>query len=196
MAAPLYNRVPRIGIIIGAVVWAIVIGAVAYYVFQVVMPGMKISAGVDVPLLITISMGEILGKWGYYIFLLLVWMQLWNCQFGIVDGFVRGSAEALALLSERLRKVPFRNLYLAILGVYTVIALAIVTVKQPYIMWLLSNWFGPIGFAVYVPVLLYINNKYLPKEIRPHPVWTAILIAATVMWIVLALVALPAMLKL
>jgi len=176
---------------LGAWLWVYVIAIMAYYVFRVLHPEFVVrAAGIDVALLIGRAAGEIMGPAGYYIFLFLVAMQLWNCQFVIFDGFVRGTAEGIALTFKRLERMPFRNLYMIVLVIYAAMTIPALFTAQPYILWLLCNVFNAIGFLTFTPVVMYLNNKYLPKEIRPHIIWTIILGIACVVWAVFGMLSL------
>jgi hypothetical protein len=176
---------------LGAWLWVYVIACVAYYVFRVLHPEFVVrAAGIEAALLIARAVGEIMGPAGYYIFLFLVAMQLWNVQFGTFDGFVRGTAEGLVHMFKSLRKMPFRNLYMIVLVIYAAMTIPALFVAQPYTLWLLANIFLALGFLTFTPVVMYLNNKYLPKEIRPHIIWTIILGIACVMWAVIGVLGL------
>jgi hypothetical protein len=176
---------------LGAWLWVYIIAITAYYVFRVLHPEFVVrAAGIEVALLIGRAAGEIMGPAGYYIFLFLVAMQLWNVQFGTFDGFVRGTAEGLVHMFKSLRKMPFRNLYMIVLVIYAAMTIPALFVAQPYTLWLLANIFLALGFLTFTPVVMYLNNKYLPKEIRPHIIWTIILGIACVMWAVIGVLGL------
>jgi hypothetical protein len=86
--------------------------------------------------------------------------------------------------------MPFRNLYMIVLIIYAAMTIPALFVAQPYTLWLLANIFLALGFLTFTPVVMYLNNKYLPKEIRPHIIWTIILGIACVMWAVIGVLGL------
>lgn len=77
-----------------------------------------------------------------------------------------------------------------VLVIYAAMTIPALFTAQPYILWLLCNVFNAIGFLTFTPVVMYLNNKYLPKEIRPHIIWTIILGIACVVWAVFGMLSL------
>jgi hypothetical protein len=51
-----------------------------------------------------------------------------------------------------------------------------------------SAFFGGIAMAIYTPLTLILNRKYLPVEMRPGPVRTAILGVISVFYILFAVI--------
>ena len=51
-----------------------------------------------------------------------------------------------------------------------------------------SAFFGGIAMAIYTPLTLILNRKYLPVEMRPGPVRTAILGVISAFYMLFAII--------
>jgi hypothetical protein len=140
-------------------------------------------------------LGEVFGQWGgdlggtlgRSIFLLVGVATLFSTQLALVDGVSRSISDIIYtnIPAARKRGVSWW---------YMVIALAWIAVgclitfemerRQIKELGVLFNaaYMGGFAMAVYVPLTLYINLRYLPPSARPAPLNIVMMIAATVLY--------------
>lgn len=152
--------------------------------------GIELSKG-EIPLGIAESLGKIIGPAGYYLFLFSVAFSLFDTQFGFYDAMAKVAADTLWYeWPDYARKKNYRFWYFLFLIITVAISTPLVWVAYPYVMWLFLQVFLAASAAIYIPLITYINNKYLPEEIRPHiiltilmVVWGIVNLVFTVLWI-------------
>lgn len=115
-----------------------------------------------------------MGRFGYYLFLVIGMAALFSTQLVILDGGARSFADLLHTNYTRFRGVPQSQIY----AVFAVLAMAIGTLSVflfenvisglNTILW--NAFINGLAMAIYVPATLYINMKHLPKSARPHPI--------------------------
>ena len=64
--------------------------------------------------------------------------------------------------------------------------------KTPYIIWLISNWLGCASQAYITFMVIYVNRKLLPEQIRPkgfslaiNLIWATILLVYFFAWTIM-----------
>jgi hypothetical protein len=135
------------------------------YLHQEFLATGKVPTGVAVPLqMATIAQG-VLGPAAGWLMLLVIMVTLYDAQFPFYDTYIgRTSCDAIAVTGHARR--PYRFYYFAIVTTVVVAGLYLVTVAQPFILW--------IGVAISAIVfrsigswqILLINNRRLPGEFR------------------------------
>jgi Mn2+/Fe2+ NRAMP family transporter len=145
----------------------------------------EVSKG-KIPITIAMAMGEALGPWAFTLFLFLIFIQLFDTQFGVYDATGRMFADWLRTDVPATRKRSYRTWYFLFL--YVCVAFGIITagLARPWAYWLAVGVIHLTTMAIYTPQILWINTKYLPEEIRPG---TAIKILMVIMTIAYAAIA-------
>ena len=59
-----------------------------------------------------------------------------------------------------------------------ILGAVLIPLKQPLVFLVLSGVLGGLSMALYTPLLIYMNNTRLPKEIRPS--WSTNLAMAAI----------------
>ncbi|MEM2530806.1 MAG: hypothetical protein QXL32_06835, partial [Candidatus Bathyarchaeia archaeon] len=144
------------------------------------------------------SMGKVVPAF-YWLFLFSVAFSLFDTQFGFFDAVARVAANTFNL-EFGIRKLTYRGWYFLFIFICWVLGVIVTyaNIATPFIMWLILQVFLAAAAAIYIPQIVYINNKYLPKEIRPHPaistvllIWGAVNAIATIAWILAYLKIIP-----
>lgn len=117
---------------------------------------------------------HVMGLFGRYLFLIIGMAALFSTQLVIVDGGSRVFADLLHTNYRACHRIPQSKLYAWIaLGTMTVGTFSVwvfesgVTSFNTILYNALINGFA---MAIYVPLMLYVNLRFLPKSARPHPV--------------------------
>ena len=114
-----------------------------------------------------------MGTTGLYLYLIVAVAALMSTQLAFVDGGARVCADLLHTNYTRFRNIPQSRLYVW----FAVGGMLLGTVSTFFFEKLLTGFdvilynalINGVAMAVYVPITLYINFKYLPKSVRPGP---------------------------
>ncbi len=159
------------------------------YAAYAVIRGKPVS-GWDIPTLIADSLGKVVPAF-YWLFLFSVAFSLFDTQFGFFDAIGRVAADTFNL-ELGIRKLSYRGWYFLFIFIAWILGVMVTyaNIATPFIMWLILQVFLAAAAAIYLPLIVYVNNKYLQKEIRPHPaisaillIWGAVNLIATIAWI-------------
>ena len=116
------------------------------------------------------------GRVLWYLTLLCGFWVLFSTQLGGVDGVPRTYTDIIWTGLKRARNLGEHNakwIYYPILGVYIIWGIIAMYFAKPFFMILVSATIG--GYLLVITALhtLYVNRKFLPKEIQP-PMWKQI----------------------
>ena len=116
------------------------------------------------------------GRVLWYLTLLCGFWVLFSTQLGGVDGVPRTYTDIIWTGLKRARNLGEHNakwIYYPILGVYILWGIIAMYFVKPFFMILVSATTG--GYLLVITALhtLYVNRKFLPKEIQP-PMWKQI----------------------
>lgn len=108
------------------------------------------------------------GEFGRVIFLAMSFFIMYSSQLVALDLGSRMISEVLYTHTNLNKKYALRAIYtIALLALVVFAAAAIWIPTQPFILFLMGAVLGGFTMAVYSPMLLYMNTKFLPKEIQP-----------------------------
>jgi hypothetical protein len=140
-------------------------------------------------------LGEVFGRWGAgwgrtgrTIFLMVGVATLFSTQLAVVDGVSRSISDILHTNFTFARRRAISWWYMVIALGWIAVGIAITFVIE---YWELSGqlgvlfnaaYMGGFAMAVYVPLTLYMNLRYLPKSARPGPVCIGMMSLATVVY--------------
>jgi hypothetical protein len=106
-----------------------------------------------------------------------VWV-LFKTQLDLLEGMARSITDVLWSGSRRIREWrggDVRVIYYTVLGVVVAWGIIALMLTQPIILLQLGANMAGLVFIIAAPHTLYINMKFLPKELRP-PVWRRIVL--------------------
>lgn len=176
--------------------WLLVVLCIFFtYVFgfgaYAVLKGQPLAKGWGIPTLIAESLGRIIPPL-YGFFLFSVAFSLFDTQFGFFDGVARVAADTFNL-ELGIRKLSYRGWYFLFIFITWLLGATVIwaNIATPFLMWLTLQVFLAAAAAIYIPQIVWINNKYLQKELRPHPaisgillLWGIVNLIATIVWII------------
>jgi hypothetical protein len=138
-------------------------------------------------LAIITGMGEVfsqyLGPLAAKAFFLVAFVQIWNTGFGVYDGYARGQADILYSNVPAARKIHLSKWYYIFLYRTLIPACAAFFIaRKPLVLVIWGTWLAAFAMAFYCPLLAYVNNRILPKELRPKWYQTLWLLIGTVFY--------------
>ncbi len=129
-----------------------------------------------------------MGVKGRYLFLIVGMAALFSSQLGGVDGGSRIFADLLHTNFKFGRWFRLEQWYLILVSSTMIIGTASVWYFEKYgtsglDFLFISALIGGFAMAVYVPLLLYMNLKYLPRSARPGVINICFMLIASAMYI-------------
>jgi hypothetical protein len=128
-----------------------------------------------------------MGRPGRYLFLLIGLATLFSTQLTLVDGVSRSMADILHNTFAFGRRVSEAKWYAAWAWFMMLFGVAITFVLERMRVTDLGFIFnaayvGGFAMAVYVPLQLFVNLRYLPKSARPGPLNIFMMVVATAVY--------------
>jgi hypothetical protein len=125
------------------------------------------------------------GQLLWVITLLNGFFVLWGTQLTAVDHVTRISTDLAwqgsAWLRSRGRSSDVRVIYYGVLVVFVIWGMVAMNLVQPLMLIMINANIAGLTFVFLALHVLYINRKFLPKEIRT-PLWKQILLVAFALW--------------
>ncbi len=133
-------------------------------------------------------LGEIWGGPGRTIFLLVGMATLFSTQLALVDGVSRSVADIIHTNIKGARKRDLGWWYLVVAGTWIVAGCLITYVMESRGVSELgfifnAAYMGGFAMAIYVPLTLYINYRFLPRGARPRTLNTVMMIIASLVYV-------------
>ncbi len=140
----------------------------------------------------SLILGETLGVFGRYLFLIIGMAALYSTQLVGVDGGARAWAYILRTTFPFGDRIDQSKLYLPFAIMFMVMGTGSTWFFERYQVTGLGFIFnaallGGFSMAMYVPLMLYMNLRYLPKSARPGWLNILMMLAASAVYISFAL---------
>jgi hypothetical protein len=144
--------------------------------YAVLFPQGLVPEGLQVAVVQANIFGNQWGVWGYKLFLLMASLMLFSVMWAVIDGFTRIVTDILYVNSRAgpfrkylswVKKFSIHRLYYGLIVGLVVLGAVLLPFRQPLIFLVVSSVLGGLTMAVYTPLILYLNNFRLPKELRP-----------------------------
>ena len=163
----------------GAIFWGlglITLVLLSANAFAVLSPQGLVPEGTQVAVVQAEIFAQHWGAAGAKIFLLMTFLMLFSAMWAIIDAFVRIVSDIIYVNSRvgnvtkyfRVwRRFSIHQLYYGLMVGLIVVNAILIPLNQPLFFLVLSSVLGGMMMAFYIPLLLYINNRKIPKPLRP-----------------------------
>ncbi len=133
-------------------------------------------------------LAEVWGGPGRTIFLLVGVATLFSTQLALVDGVSRSISDIVYTNFKGARKRTLSWWYILVAGIWIIAGCLITFVMEQMGVSELGFLFnaaymGGFAMALYVPLTLYINRRFLPKFARPGGICTTMMILASLIYV-------------
>ncbi len=144
--------------------------------YAVLKPQGIIPEGTSVAVAQASIFAEQWGSVGFYLYLVMAFLMLFSVMWTVVDAVSRIVSDILATGSKygplsgllaRLEKVGVHKLYYSTVTVVVLVGAVLLPLRQPLPWLVTAGVLGGLSMFLYTPFLLYINNRHLPKALRP-----------------------------
>jgi Mn2+/Fe2+ NRAMP family transporter len=164
-----------------------IVGSLAVLHPRGIVPGQELLVYEEAVILETVW-----GAAGKYLFLAVGVACLFSTQLTLVDGVARSCADILHTNFRWARRAHVSTWYARIAVAWIGIGILLTYLYEaiPPIVFLLSaGFFGGIAMAIYAPLTIWINIRYLPAPFRPSRLRIAILTLVSAFYVTFALAA-------
>jgi hypothetical protein len=161
--------------------------------YAVLTPKGLVPEGLSVAIMQAGIFGDKWGTAGSHTFLIMAFLMLFSVMWTIIDAFARIISDIIYVNSRRgpferafgrFKNVSLSHLYYGLVLLIVLTSAALLPFKQPFALLTISAVLGGFTMAVYVPLLMYLNNRRLPKPLRPGLVTNAVMAFASVFYAV------------
>ena len=121
--------------------------------------------------------GQRWGVFGFNSFLVMSFLMLFSVMWTIIDAFSRIVSDILYVNSHTgpfkkylggISNISINQLYYGLVVIIVLASACLLPLRQPLVLLTISAVLGAVVMAIYVPVLIYLNNVKLPKQLRPN----------------------------
>jgi len=161
--------------------------------YAVLVPQGLVPEGLNIAVIQAHIFGENWGAIGFNLFLIMAFLMLFSVMWTIIDAFTRIASDILYVNSHIgpfqkrlawLKNIPLNHLYYSlVLGIVLISAL-LLPLEQPLFLLTISAVLGGFTMAIYSPILIYLNNFKLPKELRPGWITNIFMVIASLFYAV------------
>jgi len=123
----------------------------------------------------------------YPLWFIVMFVVGWKMSFGIFEAFARGQSDMTFLLFKGGRKIGMRKWYYFWILVVTLVGIATTLIgspRGPVFMLDVLAFLSPWIMGSYCILLLYVNNRLVPKELRMPWYSTAVLAGGAIFYLV------------
>ena len=109
---------------------------------------------------------------------------LFSTQLGVVDTYTRVITDILWTGSRRIREWrggDVRAVYYSVLAAFVIWGCIAINLAQPFVLIQIGAFIAAFNFVVITLHTLYVNRKFLPRELQPS-VWRQLLMLAMVVF--------------
>jgi hypothetical protein len=144
--------------------------------YAVLTPKGIVPEGLDVAVVQAHIFGDHWGPAGYKLFLLMAFLMLFSVMWTVIDALTRMISSILYTNAHAgpyqrafawCKRINQSKLYYASIVIICAVGAILLPLKQPLTLLTISAVLGGLTMAIYTPLLIYMNNVKLPKEIRP-----------------------------
>src|SRR3989344_1756037 len=126
------------------------------------------------------------GAFGETVYLVMAYLMLFSVMWTVLDALTRivsdiihtnARAGKLTSIFKSAERFSIHHLYYGLMVVFVFMSALLVPFKQPFVFLVISSALGGLVTALYIPLLLYLNNRKLHPSIRPSWITNVILVA-------------------
>jgi len=163
--------------------------------YAVLTPRGIVPEGLDVAVVQAHIFGDLWGPLGYKLFLLMAFLMLFAVMWTVIDALTRMVSDILYTnahvgpykrVFSWCKKISLSKLYYISIVTICLFGAILLPLKQPLTLLTISAVLGGLTMAIYTPLLIYLNNFKLPKEIRPSWFTNLAMIAISIFFIYFA----------
>jgi hypothetical protein len=145
--------------------------------YAVLTPLGLVPEGLQVAVVQAEIFGQHWGVFGFKLFLVMAFLMLFSVMWTVIDALTRIVSDIIYTNAHAgpfqkvfglCRKFSLSQLYYFIIIAVVIVGALLLPLKQPLTLLTISAVLSGLTMAIYTPFLIYLNNKKLPKPLRPN----------------------------
>lgn len=160
--------------------------------YAVLSPLGIVPEGLDLVSAQALIFSESWGRTGEVVYLIMAYLMLFSVMWTVLDALTRivsdiihtnARSGKLITVFKSAERFSIHHLYYGLMTVFVFMSALLVPFKQPFVFLVITSVLGGLVTAIYIPLLLYINNRKLHPTIRPS--WftnTVLVVSALFYW--------------
>ncbi|RJQ13459.1 hypothetical protein C4553_03705 [Candidatus Parcubacteria bacterium] len=162
----------------------------------VLVPRGLVPEGLNVAVVQAYIFGDKWGEFGFNLFLIMAFLMLFSVMWTVIDAFTRIVSDIIFVNSHVgpfqkylswTKRFSLSQLYYALIVGLVIISATLIPFKQPLTLLTISAALGGITMAIYTPMIIYINNRRLPPQLRPGWIMNLLMAFTSVFYIFFAI---------
>lgn len=178
----------------GVVFWLLGIVSIfllAVNAYSVLSPAGLVPSGINLVSAQAQIFGQSLGRAGEVVYLIMAYLMLFSVMWTVLDALTRIVSDIihtnaregkLVPMFRPLQRISIHSLYYGLMILFVGLSALLVPLQQPLTLLLITSVLGGLTTAVYIPLILYINNFTLSKALRPSIFTSLILVASGIFY--------------
>lgn len=160
--------------------------------YAVLSPRGLVPEGLQLATLQAMIFEESWGVIGSKLFLFMIFLMLFSTMWTIIDVAARIISDIIytrlqiqplrKFSSQKIQNLSIHHLYYGLIVAFVVISAVLLPFKEPFVFIIISSVLGGFVMAVYVPILIYLNNFRLPKPLRPGLITNIFMVSAALFY--------------
>jgi len=164
--------------------------------FAVLVPLGIVPEGLQVAVTQAHIFGEKWGVPGFKLFLIMAFLMLFSVMWTVIDALTRIVSDILHTNSRTgpfkkylswLKNASLSHFYYITISSIIFIGALLIPLEQPFTLLVISAVLGGLTMAIYTPILIYLNNFRLPKELRPGLITNIAMVSISIFFIYFAI---------
>lgn len=144
--------------------------------YAVLTPKGLVPEGMNVAVVQAEIFGNIWGPIGYKLFLVMAFLMIFSVMWTVIDALTRMVSDIIYTNAQAgpftkffapFSKLSLNQLYYSAIVLIVAVGAVLLLLHQPLTLIVISGVLSGLTMAIYAPLLIYINNRRLPKAIRP-----------------------------
>jgi len=148
----------------------------SFNAYAVLTPRGIVPEGLDVAVAQAHIFGDQFGIVGFKVFLFMTVLMLFSVMWAVIDATTRiisdivytnAKAGPLQKWFKPFSRLSLHHLYYGTATLIVIAGAILIPFNQPLTLLIISAVLGGFSMAIYTPLILYINNRLLQKNLRP-----------------------------
>jgi len=163
--------------------------------YAVLTPKGLVPEGMQIAVVQAEIFGNIWGVVGYKLFLAMAFLMIFAVMWTVIDALTRmvsdiiytnAQAGPFVRLFAPLKKLSLSQLYYSSIVIIVAAGALLLLLHQPLTLLVISGVLSGLTMTIYTPFLIYINNRHLPKAIRPSILTNAAMLCISLFYVYFA----------
>lgn len=163
--------------------------------YAVLSPRGLVPEGLKIATLQALIFQEKWGIIGSKLFLFMAFLMLFSTMWTIIDVASRIISDIIYTHLQikpsqkylsKMKNISIHHLYYGLVIAFVAISAVLLPFKEPFVFIITTSVLGGFVMAIYIPILIYLNNFKLAKPLRPGFITNLVMVSASLFYLYFA----------